>query len=396
MVENNIKKYANIYRDTLLNDIMPFWMKYAIDSQGAINNCIDDDGVVLSRDRYIWSQGRALWVFSALYNRIEKRNEWKEAADGLFGYLSSYGRDEKGYWMYRLNYNGDIIDRDISIFVDGFVLNGLSEYFVATGNSKVKLMAENTYNNILYRLKNPGNYGVTPEIIPEGMKILGINMIFSFFFYNVGKILGREDICHEGYKFAYEILNEFYINSKDAILENVFIKGGFVNTPQGRICCPGHVLESMWFLISIFEDTRQKEIIDKCCRMIKRHIELGWDKIQKGIFYEIDIDSMVPTQNIRRGYKAWWVHCEALVATAYAYLHTGENWYLEQHQKIMEYAFKHFNHPAGEWIQWLDDKGNKVSSAALPVKDPFHLPRTLIYLIDIFENRIPAMYHEIE
>ena len=60
-------RYYKQYFDALTKEVMPFWMKNAIDESGAINNCISEDGTVLSRNRYIWSQGRALWTFSALW-----------------------------------------------------------------------------------------------------------------------------------------------------------------------------------------------------------------------------------------------------------------------------------------------------------------------------------------
>ena len=41
----------------------------------------------------------------------------------------------------------------------------------------------------------------------------------------------------------------------------------------------------------------------------------------------------------------------------------------------------------GEWTQKLDRQGQKFSeTVALPVKDPFHLPRALIYCIAVLER----------
>ena len=76
------------------------------------------------------------------------------------------------------------------------------------------------------------------------------------------------------------------------------------------------------------------------------------------------------------------------MATAFAYAHTRQPSWLEWHQRIQEFAFAHYPVPTGEWTQWLDRDLQKMPSAALPVKDPFHLPRALLYLIDLFENRI--------
>src|SRR5438046_44904 len=89
-----------LYRSTLLEDVVPFWLRHGIDRQfGGIGNMLDDGGNPTGTDKYIWSQGRALWTFSALYNRIERRSEWLAFADHLFHYLQTHGRDGKGRWL---------------------------------------------------------------------------------------------------------------------------------------------------------------------------------------------------------------------------------------------------------------------------------------------------------
>ena len=54
------EEYRALYSKTLTEEVVPYWLKYAQDPSGAINNCLAEDGTVLSKDRYIWSQGRAL------------------------------------------------------------------------------------------------------------------------------------------------------------------------------------------------------------------------------------------------------------------------------------------------------------------------------------------------
>ena len=78
MANFDFKEYKEKYLNTLTKEIIPYWLEHAIDESGAINNCLDEDGTIISKERYIWSQGRALWTFSALYNRIEKKKEYLE------------------------------------------------------------------------------------------------------------------------------------------------------------------------------------------------------------------------------------------------------------------------------------------------------------------------------
>jgi len=52
------------------------------------------------------------------------------------------------------------------------------------------------------------------------------------------------------------------------------------------------------------------------------------------------------------------------------------------------WAFAHFpDIQHGEWTQKLDRQGNKINDViALPVKDPYHLPRGLIIAIETLEK----------
>lgn len=381
-----IRECIGLYKSTLLENVVPFWMRHGVDrGHGAILNCLDDSGAVMSRDRYLWSQGRGLWTFSALYNRIENRAEWLEVAQGIADYLKANGRDEHGRWMYRLSEDGKILDRDISIYVDGFVINGFSEYYLATRDPEAADIALRTFENVDRRISNPGSYGIAPYELAEGVKTLGIPMIFSFFFCGLGKAVQRPDVYWRGVELAHEVF-DFYDADVNAVTEFVSASGGRADIPEMGVCVPGHVIEAMWFLISIFEETGDSQGIMRCCEMIRRHIELGWDEECGGIRLAVDVDGREPVQWRKADYKPWWVQAEALVATAYAYAHTRQQWCLDWHRRIRDYAFSRYPVPTGEWTQWLDRRGNKGESAALPVKDPFHLPRALIYLIQIFEG----------
>jgi len=378
------KNYYDQYSKTLTDEVIPYWLKYALDESGALNNCLSEDGTVLSRDRYIWSQGRALWTFSAMYNRVDQKQEYLDVAHGLFNYLYNLGPDENGKWNYLYDGDGKMLDNDISIYVDGFVLAGMTEYYNATKDERAKKLAIETFENTWDRIQRPGSYRVAPYVIPDGMKTHGVNMIFAFFYYQLGKAVGRADICDIGYTLAMEVLEKFYVSDKNAILEFVNVDGSFSDTPEGRACVPGHAIECMWFLISIFEDRGESDKIEKCCQLIRRHIELAWDNDKGGLRLALDIDGKEPVFWQKSTYKPWWVQCETLVATAFAYKHTKDQWFMDIHKKVNEYAFAHYPNGYGDWYNWLDKDGNIGESAALPVKDPFHLPRALIYLREQF------------
>ncbi len=73
--------YAELYKNALLNDVLPFWEKYSLDwQQGGYFTCLDREGKIYDTDKFIWLQNRQVWTFSMLYNQLEKRENWLKIA----------------------------------------------------------------------------------------------------------------------------------------------------------------------------------------------------------------------------------------------------------------------------------------------------------------------------
>lgn len=199
-----------------------------------------------------------------------------------------------------------------------------------------------------------------------------------------GGILSDATMKSRGIELANEVIRNFYRPEKNAILEFVALDGHLIDSPQGRACVPGHAVESLWFLISIFERSGNIGAIPLCCQLIERHLHLAWDHERGGLILALDIDGRSPVYWQHARCKPWWVQVEALVATAYACRHCREPWCLSWHQKIQEFAFGNYPVATGEWSAWLDENGSRMKNPVIPVKDPFHLPRGLMELIEVF------------
>lgn len=75
----DFKQMAHLYKDELLNNILPFWLEKSQDKElGGYYTCLDRAGNVYDTDKFIWLQGREVWLFSMLYTNLEKREEWLE------------------------------------------------------------------------------------------------------------------------------------------------------------------------------------------------------------------------------------------------------------------------------------------------------------------------------
>ena len=375
--------WLDLYRAELLERTVPFWLTHAVDWQyGGITTCLSDAGDILSTDKYMWSQLRAIWTFSALYNSIEPRDDWLAAARNIVDFVKWAGRDMDGRWVYCVDQRGRIKQGAISIYTNGFAIYGLTEFARATGDAAAVDLALTTYHNVQQRLAQPGSYRTDPYPLPAGVKAHGVSMIFALAFYELGCLLHDDAIIEAGLHHAREVLDVYRRPERQLLYEFVQLDNRLIDSPRGRAIVPGHAIESMWFMMHIFRAQGDEARVRQAIETLRWHVEFGWDEVYGGLLLSRDADGGEPWWPFADA-KLWWPHTEALYALLLAYELSGEKWCLDWFTQVHDYAFSHYPVPGhGEWTQNLDRQGRPFTeTVALPVKDPFHLPRTLIYSV---------------
>ena len=377
-----------LYRAELLERVVPFWLNHAVDEQnGGLLTCITDEGQVVSEDKYMWSQLRAIWTFSALYNKIEPRPAWLDLARHIFDFARQYGRDENGHWVFSVDKHGRIQQGATSIYADGFAIYGLTEFARATGDKQAIDLALETYRSVQERLARPGSYRTEPYPLPEGVKAHAVSMIFALVFNDLGRYLKDQEIIEASLLHAGEVMDVYLRPDRKLLYEYVHLDNSLIDSPQGRSIVPGHAIESMWFMLHIYRETEDAQRLRQAVEAIRWHLEFGWDETYGGIFHARDAEADSPWWRFAEA-KLWWPHTEALYALLLAYEVAGEEWCLDWFERVHSYAFSHYPvEQYGEWTQKLDRQGRKLTGVvALPVKDPFHLPRALIYCTRVLER----------
>jgi N-acylglucosamine 2-epimerase len=376
------------YESELLEDVMPWWIENGIDrDHGGIFHALAQDGTVLSGDKSMWSQGRALWTFSALYNRVGRRAEWLELAHHLFEFVMKIGRANDWVWPQTLNRDGTVKVSAQRIYGDGFAIMGLTEYARATGSEEAAEAALTTYDTVRKRMAVPGTHLDIPENLVGAAKCQGISMIFSIVFHELGKLLDDAGILQAGYEHAVQILDDHRHPELGLLVEQTALDGSVLGSPQGHHVNPGHAVESMWFLIHIFRERRERPRIDQAVECIRWHIEKAWDAEYGGMFTLLDLDGKPIRPDSG---KAFWPHGEALYALLLAHEYCREQWCLDWYDKMHEWTFAHFpDRRHGEWREKVQRDGSVPKH---PKDRPpgmhtcFHLPRTLMMCIDVLER----------
>ena len=386
-MQNDLLAYAGQYKRELLESVIPFWMNHSKDSvEGGYFTCLNRKGEVFDTDKFMWLQGREVWLFSMMFNNVEKKQEWLEMALHGAAFMKRYGMDENGNWYFSLTRDGRPLVQPYNIFSDCFAAMAFSELYKATGDEEHKQIALQTFNNILTRQANPkGQYTKAfPGTRP--LKSFSLPMILCNLSLIMEDILGKEEVNKTIQPLIKEVMEVFYDEKSGLILESVTPEGNFSDSFEGRLVNPGHANESMWFMMDLAVRNNDQALIDRAIEILLHTTQFGWDKKHGGIFYFLDVKGH-PTQQLEWDQKLWWVHIETLISMAKGYRLTGNEACKKWFETIHEYTWSHFKDPVyPEWYGYLNREGDPLLDLkGGKWKGCFHVPRGLYQIWKILE-----------
>jgi len=384
----DFKLLAGQYRDELLNNILPFWLEKSQDREfGGYFTCLDREGKVYDTDKFIWLQGRQVWLFSMMYNRVEKRQEWLDCAIQGAEFLKRYGHDGNLNWYFSLTREGKPLVQPYNIFSYTFATMAFAQLSIATGSEEYATIAKKTFDNIISKQDNPK--GEWNKSYPGTRELKGFSlpMILCNLALEIEHLVDKSLIDKTIETCLDEVLNHFYREDLGLILENVTSDGQFSDSFEGRVINPGHSLEAMWFIMDLGVKLGREDIIRKAVDIALKTIEFGWDKQYGGIFYFMDVKGY-PTQQLEWDQKLWWVHVESMITMLKGYQLTGSKESLAWFEKLHDYTWDKFKDKEfGEWFGYLDRRGDVLLNLkGGKWKGCFHVPRALYQCWNILDK----------
>ena len=378
---------ANFYQNALLQDVIPFWEKYSLDQEkGGYFTCLDREGTVYDTDKFIWLQNRQVWLFSTLYNQLEKRQNWLDIATHGADFLAKHGRDADGNWYFSLDRHGKPLVQPYNIFSDCFAAMAFSQYALAMGDEESKAIALQAYNNVLRRKDNPkGQYS---KAYPgtRSLKSLAVPMILANLTLEMDWLLSPETLETVLGQTVKEVMTDFLDTERGLMFENVQPDGSHLDCFDGRLINPGHGIEAMWFIMDIANRSNDQQTIHQAVDVVLNILNFAWDHEYGGLYYFMDAEGH-PPQQLEWDQKLWWVHLESLVALAMGYRLTGRAECWEWYQRLHDYSWSKFADPEyGEWFGYLNRQGEVLLNLkGGKWKGCFHVPRALLLCWKNFE-----------
>lgn len=375
-----LKTWAERYRRDLTENIMPFWMKYGLDRKhGGVYTCLNRDGSLMDTTKSVWFQGRFGFIAASAYNNIERNEEWLAASKSCIDFILNHCTDENGRMYFEVKEDGTPLRMRRYLFSECFAIIAMAEYSIASGDQSYAQKALEIFRLVQHYADTPGL--LAPKYLPA-LECQGHSL--TMILINTASRLRaaiEDPFLTDQIDKSLHALRTYFVHPEfKAVLETVGPKGEFIDSIMGRTINPGHCIETAWF---IMEEARHRgwdnDLKQLALQILDWSWDWGWDEEYGGIINFRDCKGL-PAQDYSQDMKFWWPQTETIIAMLYAYLATGDDKYLERHQLISEWTYKHFpDTEHGEWYGYLHRDGTVAQPAKGNIfKGPFHIPRMMI------------------
>lgn len=384
----DFKHLAQQYRDELLTSVIPFWLEKSQDKEyGGYFSCLNRDGSVYDTDKFVWLQGREVWLFAMLYNKLEKRQEWLDCAVQGAEFLKRHGHDGQYNWYFSLTREGAPIVEPYNIFSYTFATMAFGQLGIATGNDEYKDIAVKTFNRVMEKQDNPKGQWNKLHPGTRPLKNFALPMIVCNLALEIEPLLDKtflDKVIENGISTVCQFIRP---ELGGIVVENILEDGNLCDCFEGRHMNPGHAIEAMWFLMDLGKRLNRPELTEKAKDTALRMADYGWDKTYGGIFYFMDRKGY-PQQELEWDQKLWWVHIETLISMIKGYRLTGDRRCLEWFLKVHDYTWSHFKDPEHpEWFGYLNRRGEVLlQGKGGKWKGCFHVPRGLYQVWQVLES----------
>ncbi|XP_053329262.1 N-acylglucosamine 2-epimerase [Spea bombifrons] len=378
-----------------LDRVMNFWIEHSHDQEsGGFFTCLGQNGERYDDLKYIWLQGRQVWMYCRLYRKVPRFRKQEVLSAAIAGgkFLMDHGRPTAGSLKcaFVVTRDGRAVKIQRTIFSECFFIMAMDELWRTTQEERYKMEAWKTMDQIVHWVReDPSGLG-RPELPGAGpvnamaVPMMLLNLVDQLSEDNEEAARKYEEL---GTWSVGKILQHIQRDGK-AILENVSDDGTELPGCIGRHQNPGHAIEAGWFLLRQAIAQANKTLAQTALeKFVLPPFQTGWDKEYGGLFYFQDVDGYCPTQ-LEWSMKLWWPHTEALIAFLLGYLETKDSQLLEHFQKVFDYTFSKFSDPEhGEWFGYLNREGKvELSIKGGPFKGCFHVPRCLYMCEEILSK----------
>ncbi len=379
-LKQELNNYRCAFEKELHNNILAFWIKYAIEENGdGFYGAADITGKpVADAPKSCVLNARILWTFSEAAKNF-RNSQYAALAERSYLVLENYFKDNEhgGYFM-----SLDVLNRPLDTikhtYAQAFVLYALSKYYEFRPSENLAEKMQSYFHFLEEKTKDHVNTGYFEAFTREWQLFAENRMADN----NEPRSMNTHLHLLEAYAAYYKVSKDELAGRQLKQLLKLFLEkiirpsghlGIFFNEEFNEtdtsetICSFGHDIEASWLLLEAAEILDDKEILEKMktlsIKMLNAVDRVGVDK-DGGLFLE----STRHGSHIRTN-KHWWPQAETLVAFMNGFELTANEKYWSKLKLSWNFIDKHvIDHENGEWFTKVNRLG--VPYLIEPENDP--------------------------
>lgn len=369
------------FQRELFEEYFPFWDRFAVDhDRGGFFCWLDYDGRRVSDQKYMWYQGRGLWIYAHAYRCFGRDPHYLEIARKTHAFLLEHGRDEKGYWRRSVGPNGEPTEpADGMGYAGMFVAEGMQELARATGDNEILDQALEAYRLSRSLFDDPTRTA-KPDYLPvdyPGIRLLGHEMVVIRFLNQVLAQRADDGLRKELEEAVAHVLGPFHHPKHGLTSEALDTNRQRPDDANDDFFLLGHAMETMWMILDAAPRLGDPSVEATAIERFRVHSDASWDRERGGFRTAVSL-SNGPLPG-----RLLWHHDEALIGNLMIHALTGDERALEEFFRIDEYTTRAFRVDGGSgpvWALEADDDGRPPERVSR--MGNYHLPRRLMLCLE--------------
>ncbi|MEZ0541615.1 AGE family epimerase/isomerase [Fibrella arboris] len=363
-------KIATHCQTALIDECLPFWLKYACDGLGGgYFDYLTTDGHTVDAHKTVARQAEQVWAFAYLYTNIDAQPDWLDHALHGADFLAEHAHTPQMGCHTYLDRIGNPTCMATSTFLPvhdpltgARVAAAYAQIHQATGDDQWAMLAKQTFQGILraYQAHREARLSTSNE--PQPLSHLSQPLSLLRALVDARSLFAVTDWKEATEPLLDELLNEFLDKRHDVLREYVGPGGAFSNTPEGRRIATGLTMEAACLLIDVGTLLGNRKLTLQATNWCLRTCEWAWPvqpggrkDDRPGLDRWLDWKEQ-PLPFIGSDYRTATDHLSALAALTNGYWHTRHPEAPRWIKRIYDYTFQHFpdEKPATSWHLLLD------------------------------------------